>query len=309
LLEKEGRLLARWKIAHLESLTLFGGVHLTTPALRELLASGKTIAFLTKSGRLLGQVVPPRNSGVELRLAQYRLLNCSEKRRQLARDLVREKLLGMQDILSRYAKNYPELALKEPRQRLHEALRRLERLPDLSSLRGIEGAAAATYWRAFGLLNRSRFDFRGRKAHPARDPINSLLSLGYTLLGAEIRSILETMGFDAHVGYYHEVRANRPSLALDIMEPFRHRVIDHMILRGVNLGRFQACHFCQDPDGRFHLNLEAMKVFIDEYERALRNPAGGRNCALQHSWRDLVRDHCEKLRQDLVSDAKLCTKA
>jgi CRISPR-associated protein Cas1 len=240
LVKKAERTLAEWELTHLEALMLIGGVHLTTPAMKALLRAGVETAFLSAKGKLIGQLTPPKPGNVSLRLAQYALSSQPEQRLVNARAVVVAKIAAMGDVLHRYADNYPELPLDAPRQKLGEAQTAAAAAPCPGTLRGIEGSAAAAYWGAFRHLNRSPLDFQGRKARPPRDPINALLSLGYVLLVNEIWSILDAMGFDPFLGVYHEVRPNRPSLALDLVEPFRHHVIDRMVLRSVNLGRFSA---------------------------------------------------------------------
>lgn len=59
----------------------------------------------------------------------------------------------------------------------------LDSVDNLDSLRGYEGIAAARYFPAFGqLITNSNFNFSQRFRQPPTDPVNSLLSFGYTLL-------------------------------------------------------------------------------------------------------------------------------
>ena len=55
---------------------------------------------------------------------------------------------------------------------------------------GLEGAAAAAWydWLGTWLAERGerRWRFNGRNRRPPRDPVNALLSLGYTLLAGEV---------------------------------------------------------------------------------------------------------------------------
>jgi len=299
--EKDGQRLAEWELVHLEALILVGGVQLTTPAMKALLRAGVETAFLSARGKLIGQLTPPKSGNVALRLAQYALAGQPQRRLELARTVVQEKIAAMADLLRRYADNYPELPLDEARRKLCQAARTAAGALGLSTLRGVEGAAAASYWRAFPLLNRSALAFTGRKARPPGDPINALLSLGYVLLVNEIWSTLDGMGFDPFLGFYHEVRVNRPSLALDLVEPFRHRLVDRMVLRSVNLGRFRESDFRPGPDGGVLLQRDAWKTFIADYERALqavgRDPWDGGERRL----RDVIRRRCEHLARTLAA--------
>ncbi len=80
------------------------------------------------------------------------------------------------------------------------------------------------------------FDFEGRNRRPPRDPVNALLSLGYSLLAKDLTVACYAVGFDPYVGFYHQPRFGRPALALDLMEPFRPLIVDSAVLTAINTG-------------------------------------------------------------------------
>src|SRR5216117_1441561 len=80
------------------------------------------------------------------------------------------------------------------------------------------------------------FDFAGRNRRPPRDPVNALLSLGYSLLAKDLTVTCYAVGFDPYVGFYHQPRYGRPALALDLMEPFRPLIVDSAVLTAINTG-------------------------------------------------------------------------
>jgi CRISPR-associated protein Cas1 len=136
-------------------------------------------------------------------------------------------------------------------------------------LLGIEGTAAKAYWSAFRNLNTSTLPFDGRRSRPPADAVNALLSFGYTTLASEIVSVLHAAGLDPCIGYYHRVHRGRPSLALDVMEPLRHQVIDRLVLSALNNGRFQEADFIHAPRGGIWLSPRARAVFLEMYENAM----------------------------------------
>ena len=56
-----------------------------------------------------------------------------------------------------------------------------------------------------------------------------MLSFGYVLLGDLLAGMLEARGLDPALGFFHEPRPGRPSLALDLLEEFRHPVVDRFV--------------------------------------------------------------------------------
>ena len=110
---------------------------------------------------------------------------------------------------------------------LKSASRRAARADWLPELLGVEGTAAARYFRSFGAMLRGAasdaefaFDFETRNRRPPKDPVNALLSFAYSLLVRSWTVTLAAVGFDACRGLYHQPRYGRPALALDLMEPF-----------------------------------------------------------------------------------------
>lgn len=68
-----------------------------------------------------------------------------------------------------------------------DRLKQLERLKasadqakSVNSLRGVEGATAHLWFEVFATLLPEGWTFSGRLARPCTDPVNALLSLGYT---------------------------------------------------------------------------------------------------------------------------------
>lgn len=132
------------------------------------------------------------------------------------------KLRGQAAVLSAASVLRPELSyeLNIARRTLVDTASRLrqESAPDLPALRGIEGAAAAAFFEAYRLLFAPALHFQGRNRRPPRDPVNAALSLAYTLEYAEGVRAAAAAGLDGFIGFYHDLRHGRQSLACDLCE-------------------------------------------------------------------------------------------
>ncbi|RKZ53776.1 MAG: CRISPR-associated endonuclease Cas1, partial [Candidatus Parabeggiatoa sp. nov. 3] len=53
--------------------------------------------------------------------------------------------------------------------------------------------------------------FKERNRRPPRDPVNALLSLGYTLAGNSVGHLASRYGLDLALGFLHIPSRNRPS--------------------------------------------------------------------------------------------------
>jgi len=173
---------------------------------------------------------------------------------------------------------------------------------NVASLRGIEGIVARTYFSGFGKMILGEFTFEGRKKHPSTDPVNALLSFGYTLIFNEISSLLDGLGFDPYLGYFHEVEYGRASLASDIQEEFRASV-DRFTLFLINNRMLNNENFFRNQkDGSVYLKREAMKKYFAEYEKNLSrefvHPETKENTTL----RKCFRIQAERLANFIKSD-------
>lgn len=141
--------------------------------------------------------------------------------------------------------------------------------------------------------------FTGRNRRPPRDPLNALLSFGYVLVGSEIQSLLDAMGFDPYLGFFHKIDYGRPSLALDLVEEFRAPLVDRFSLRLLNLGILSAEDFTRTPEGGMVLEREALKRYFAAYEKELTHeialPEGAQ------SYRDLFRRQAQRLAGALTA--------
>jgi CRISPR-associated protein Cas1 len=147
-----------------------------------------------------------------------------------------------------------------------------------------------------------KFAFNGRKKHPSTDPVNALLSFGYTLIFNEISSLLDGLGFDPYLGYFHAVEYGRTSLASDIQEEFR-PVVDRFTLYLINNRIFKNEDFYQNPKGEgIYLKRDAMKRYFLEYEdylnREFKHPETKENTTL----RKCFRIQAEKLASHIKGD-------
>ena len=116
--------------------------------------------------------------------------------------------------------------------------------------------------------------FEGRNRQPPRDPINAMLSFGYTLLYYNIYAMARVHRLNPYVGMLHEEKAGHPALVSDLIEEFRF-VIDRMVIALCNKKVIVPGDFYYGgsagegkPAGCF-LTDAARKTFIGAFERTM----------------------------------------
>jgi CRISPR-associated protein Cas1 len=289
LVEKDDALLLEIALRQTDSVAVFGNVQVTTQALSELLDRGIPLALYTRHGRLKGQLVPNVSKNVLLRVAQYRTTLDGAASLGLAKAVVQAKLRNAGRLLADYRSHYPSDALASACDAMRREAERASGAKEHAELLGYEGSAAATYFGAFGELNRSELPFDGRRKHPATDPINGLLSLGYTFAMNEIRAVVEGAGMEPHLGFLHQVDYGRPSLALDLLEPYRSPLVDRLTLRLVNERILTAADFGTrvggTAGGGVILLPDSFKKYLESYEAAVTEARESAPMGLRNAWR------------------------
>ncbi|MBF0136969.1 MAG: CRISPR-associated endonuclease Cas1 [Magnetococcales bacterium] len=259
----------------LEMIGLVGRVHMTANALHLCLERGIGVAWFAWNGRFLGRMVPAEAKSGDLRLAQYRTAIDPVAALGLARQVITGKCANAIAVLRGIQANYPgqepvAAAIRD----IQTAVERVGVCQDAESLLGSEGHAARAYFGAFGTGFRGDIGFTGRQRRPPPDPANALLSFGYVLLGNLIGGTVEARGMDPAVGFFHALRPGRPSLALDLLEEFRHPVVDRFVLRVVNLRILRPDMFEADTEsqGGVRLTRAGLKVFFRAWGEHLERP-------------------------------------
>jgi len=278
----------------LEGIMVFGNVQVSTQALALLLENGIELAFFSRRGRLRGQITAPFTKNIELRVAQYEQYRNPEFRLSWSRAILKAKLHNCRQLVAGFAHNHPELDFQKAVQELAMLARVLDRQEDLEHLLGIEGQAARVYFGIFGKMLLADLNFERRMKRPPPDPVNALLSLSYTMLFNEIASLLDGLGFDPYLGYFHAVRYGRASLAADLMEEFRAPVADRFVLRFFNRKMIGKDDFVAAPrSGGCHLRKDSLRTYFYYWDKWLRDSGGNTDTAARISFRDLFRQQAE----------------
>ncbi len=248
---------------------IVGPVLVTQPAILALMEHGIETTFLSGSGRPRARLSPMEGKNVFLRVAQVRQHDHMPFRLEVARRIVAGKMRNGRRVLQLWARLRRDLDLSEPLADLDRLRRKAQDQETIAALMGVEGDAAARYFRAYGSLFRGALRFETRTRRPPRDPVNSLLSLGYTLLCTEATGAVASHGLDPFVGFLHDLDYGRPSLALDLMEEFRHAVVDRFVLSAINHHAFQEDHFEPHANGAVLMKDEPRKKFFRLFEKVM----------------------------------------
>ncbi|MCS6805411.1 MAG: type I-D CRISPR-associated endonuclease Cas1d [Acidobacteriota bacterium] len=270
---KEKQTLIDVPMLKVSSIVLLGRVTVTAATVQALLEHNIPLCYLSHAGRYLGHFQPPVNGNVILRRAQYRAADAEVTVKEVARALVAGKLANMRTMLvrSRRSEEDPSsdrfITLDAAVERIKHAQDALPFATTLDQIRGHEGEASAAYFGAFdALIKADGFRFERRLKRPPRDPVNAMLSFGYTLLMHDLMAATQIVGLDPYVGFLHADRHGKPSLALDLMEEFRSIIVDSVVLTLINKRMVAPEDFQTHLGGVVLMKDSARRTFLRQYE-------------------------------------------
>jgi CRISP-associated protein Cas1 len=297
---------------------LHGRVTVTAATVAALMERQIEICYLTEHGRYIGRLQPQFSKNSLLRREQYRAAFDAERSVALARQFVLGKLLNMRTWLMRMNRKIEHPELEDAVKRIKQACDGARQATTVDQARGHEGDGSAAYFGVFDHLlrppnagaddtispkNGLRLNFAKRVRRPPTDPVNSLLSFGYTLLANNMFSAVNVVGFDPFIGYLHAERYGRASLPLDLIEEFRPVIVDSVVVSAINKGELTIDDFTQEMGGVVQLTPEGRKTFLRLYEgrkqSEFTHPVLNQKMTYQHCFEQQARFLAKTLTGEL----------
>jgi CRISP-associated protein Cas1 len=279
--EHQGQVLFRLNFKRIRQVVCIGQVGMTTPFIHRALRDGIDLVLLNEHGGSGGRLTSLACTDASARRAQYRAADDEHASQALARGFVDGKIANMRVSLLRAGRRVPDPVVTSAAETLAITRLVLDDAASYDQILGHEGSASREYFRAWRQITGDSWGFTARERRPPPDPVNAMLSFGYTMLVQEAIAALETAGLDSAVGFLHRGRWGRPCLALDLMEEFRPVIVDTVVLRCVSTGIVRFEEFSTTPDVGCRMNARARQAFLAAYERRMltlftHEPAGRR---------------------------------
>lgn len=258
-------------IREIDRILVFGNIQLTTPAISTCLQHHKPVVFLSQSGSYKGHLWSAECEDVNVEAVQFQRYTDQQFQLKTARSIVRGKLQNSKQLLLRLNRKRHIERVSVLAAGISADMLALEKADNLDSLRGYEGVSSARYFQALGhLIINPSFEFSNRNRRPPKDPINSLLSFGYTLLFNNIVSLILAEGLNPYLGNLHRSERKEMQLAFDLMEEFRSPIIDTLVLKLINKNSLTPTDFQNESQtGGVYLIDTARRNFIQKVEERL----------------------------------------
>lgn len=287
LARRDGEPPRRAPLLRLEGLVLIGHVSATTPLIHRCAADGRSIAWVTGSGRFAGRLSGPIRGNVLLRQAQWAAHEDPTRRLEVARTIVAGKIQNIVRLdrnLARLSKDLTTTnAIRDNVTSVAVSLADLKAAGTLDEVRGIEGHASRSSFDSVRRALLADLPFGSRTRRPPLDPVNAVLSFVYSLARTRAETACELVGLDPQVGYLHSLRPGRPALALDLMEELRPD-IERLVLTLCNRRQLTDRHFEELAGRAQRLTEQGRRVVISAWYELLARPVRHRVLRQDYPW-------------------------
>jgi CRISPR-associated protein Cas1 len=255
----------------LDHVVVSSTVQFKSSVLLKLSEHGICVTFINpRNSKQQAMLAGPLGKNPNIRLAQYIAQQNQEASEAIAQQLIIAKVRNQRRLLEKYLITRDDLRfpLTQAVQQLAQSLKTLEQPVSVERLRGIEGSAARVSFIAYQAILPDALAFTGRKRRPPPDPVNACLSLAYTLLHVRATQQAYAQGFDPMLGFLHEPKYSRDSLAADLIEPWRPHV-DEWVLELFTSRKLRQQDFTTDQ-GSCLLGKAGRQQFYSSYEPVLK---------------------------------------
>lgn len=282
-IHRDGKLERTLPLGLIEHIVCQASVEIKTSLLANLNQHGIGLTcFGGRHGQYSAHLGIAGTRDINRRIGQYRIYLDPQRRLDFSIRLIQHKFAQQMRLLQSARRKRADLrhSLSQGLSAIGSLATQLKQQPpqSIDSLRGIEGAAARFYFQTYASLFADSLGFDGRKRRPPPDPVNALLSLGYTLLHGEMHKTIEGSGLDPWLGLYHQPYHGRASLVCDLVEPWRPRV-DTLVWALMRSRTLRPEHFGTDTQpaatpAACLLNKEGRAIFYPLYEAHAREWRG-----------------------------------
>ena len=300
--EMDGKAISNHPIEQIQNVYVYGTPQISSQTVQALLEKGVSIGYFSPAGRFLGTAQGLPQSGIDARKGQYHLFVKPHICLKLAREIIRAKIHNQRVILMRNGEVSQSIL-----QRLAYLRDNATVAKSIDVVRGYEGSAAALYFQSFNTMIKKSlgedFSFTNRNRRPPKDPVNALLSQGYSILTKELTGISYVVGLDPFFGFFHQPRYGRPALALDLMEEFRPLLADSVAISLLNRKELDISDFQLTSKGVF-LNDKGRKQFWNAWFRRMDTQVKHPQFGYRMSYRRMLMVQARQLWRFLRGEAQ-----
>ncbi len=246
-------------------------------------------------GEKVGTFIPNNmNKEISLELEQLKCYMDDRKRLSYAKQFAMAAAHNLRENLKYYNKCKKSEIIEDKIKKIGELIKKENECDNVQSLMAYEGQIRINYYSCINeILPEKKFVFENRNKMPPRDPINSLISFGNTLLYNYVAKEIYKSRLCIKIGYLHTTNKRNETLNLDISELFRPIIVDRTIFSMINKGMINEIEYFDYYDDKVFLNEKGKKLFIKSLSNKLDTKRKDKN--EYYSYSDLISKEIKNL--------------
>ncbi|MGQ9788844.1 MAG: CRISPR-associated endonuclease Cas1 [Candidatus Hadarchaeaceae archaeon] len=250
------------------------GTHISTDAIALAAEKNVDIVCVSRFGEPIARIWPCKFGSTALTRRKQLEALCDRKGVVIASSMIKAKCTNQAYFLKALNK---ERCIEEVEKISNDILRKIKSASwaadSIDKVRNdmfaLEGGCSRLYFKALSMIIPSEYGFTCRVKRPPTDPVNAALSYGYGILYGKVERACVLAGLDPYLGFLHTDRFGKPSMVLDMIEPFRQPIVDRAVTTLFTRRSFSDQDFSGlEENGGVYLNEKGRKKLVEKlYER------------------------------------------
>ena len=262
-------------IENIDNIIIFGAVQVSTACMQQMLARGVHLTWLSKNGSYFGRLESTSHINIDRQRLQFRKSDDKEFSLNISKQFIKGKSTNQRTVLMRANKLLKNDEMSDIILRMTVYSKKINESKTIEELMGVEGFLTKMYYQGINLIINKEYSFKQRSKRPPKDPFNSVLSFGYTLLHYEIFTTVVSKGLNPYAAFMHADRHKHPALCSDLMEEWRPILVDSLAIALLNNNKIKKENFeYKEENGGVYLDKEGCRKFVENFEKRLRQEVG-----------------------------------
>lgn len=223
LIIQKKNIIKEYSLESVHNLMIVGGHTINSATVSSLVKNGTFISFFEPNGTPIGIIRPfginsdDENQKLQRETSRHRYAT------EIAQGTARSRIIYLTSISGLEGN---KLFYEGELEFLHNSLEEMAYLVKLDELRRLNRLLTDMYYEILSRVIPQDFEFRRRTHPPQLDPVNAMLSFGYSLLFGNCCVSVIGARLDPDLGFLNE---SGGSLVLDLIEPLKSRMIDAVV--------------------------------------------------------------------------------
>ncbi len=299
LIGRNNEILMEIPIERIEDVTLIDNIQISSQLITDFLERKIPVSWISSYGKFYGSLINNSQIDILKHRRQFELLEEKTLYEKLAKKVIFAKIHNQLTVLRRYNRELNSESVITDIKNILAVRRNIFLAEDRNQLRGYEGIISRIYFSSLGKFLKKPFCFEKRTKQPPTDPVNSMLSLGYSMLFNEILTDIISVGLHPYIGFFHSIAKGHPALASDLIEEWRAVIVDSMVMSIINKNIIKFDMFNISEQGCF-LSTEGRKIFLYEYNKKIRS--NNKYLEEKLTYRECIMRQCRKYSQALMQN-------